>query len=187
MLPAMIAAAARGRIDPQLEAILGNDPLFCAGYRPSCIGAEAFSLGVYLTVLCRDELPFVDRSALARAIGGDPTFDAVFVHDPYLAACKEWDVPPAAEAVHLPVRADVPALLLSGQFDSFSPPPAAEEAVKDYGTGWALTIPGQTHNALGFVECPIDIRNEWIRNPMSPPNDTTCLKDMGIVFQTRGA
>ena len=183
-LPAMIAAAARGRIDPQLAEIMTNAPLFCAGYRPSC--SSGFSLGVYLTALCRDEVPFIDPASLAEAAGGDPTYEAVFVHDPYLAACEAWDVPPADSSVHDPVRADVPALLFSGQFDSFSPPPAARDALKDYGTGWVLEIPGQTHNALGFTECPIGIRNRWIWHPMSPPRDTRCLKDMGIMFQTEG-
>jgi pimeloyl-ACP methyl ester carboxylesterase len=191
-LPAMIAAAADGQLDPQLATIVSNDPLFCSGYRPSCSATDSpsfspgFSLGVYLTVFCRDEVPFIDETSIARAAGGDPVYEAVFVDDPYLAACKDWSVPPADPRVHQPVRTDVPALLLSGQFDSFSPPPVAKEAVKGYGTAWALAVPGQTHNTLGFTECPITIRNQWIRNPMSPPDDT-CLKDMGIVFQTSGA
>jgi pimeloyl-ACP methyl ester carboxylesterase len=186
-LPAMISASAHGRLDPQLAAIVAHDPLFCSGYRPSCTepGAEGFSLGVYLTVLCRDEAPFIDPDALARKAGGDPTFEAVFVRDPYLAACKVWNVPPAGPTIHQPVHTDVPQLLLSGQFDSFSPSPVAKEVAKTFGNAWVLEIPGQTHNALGFSDCPIGIRNEWIRDPMSPPAGTTCLGDMGIVFQTR--
>jgi pimeloyl-ACP methyl ester carboxylesterase len=186
-LPEMIAAAAHGRMDPELVNIVANDPLFCSGYRPSCTGgAQGFGLGVYLTVLCRDEAPFIDHAALAREVGDDPAFEAVFLHDPYLAACEEWNVPPADPAVHEPVRTDVPELLLSGQFDSFSPPPMALEATKTSSSAWVLEIPGQTHNTLGFSDCPIGIRNEWIRDPASPPPHTSCLKDMGIVFQTGG-
>ena len=96
-------------------------------------------------------------------------------------------MPPAGPTIHQPVHTDVPQLLFSGQFDSFSPFPAVEVAVKTFGNAWVLEIPGQTHNALGFSDCPIGIRNEWIRSPTSPPTATTCLKDMGIVFQTRGA
>jgi pimeloyl-ACP methyl ester carboxylesterase len=188
-LPAIIAAAAHGRIDPQLAEIVANDPLFCAGYRPSCtgVGVQRFSLGVYLTVLCRDEAPFIDPAALTREAGGDPTLEAVFVRDPYLAACKEWNVPPADSAVHQAARTDVPQLILLGRFDSFSPLPVAKEAAKTFGNAWVLEVPGQTHNALGFSDCPIGIRNAWIQDPTSPPVDTSCLKDMRIEFLTRGA
>jgi pimeloyl-ACP methyl ester carboxylesterase len=186
-LPAMIAAAAHGRIDPQLAQIVADDRLFCAGYRPGCtgLGVQPFSLGVYMTVLCRDEAPFIDPAALARKAAGDPTFEAVFVRDPYLAACDAWNVPPAGPTIHQPVHTDVPLLLLSGQFDSFSAPPITRAAAKTFGNAWVLEVPGQTHNALGFSDCPIGIRNEWIRDPMSPPADTRCLEDMGIVFLTR--
>jgi pimeloyl-ACP methyl ester carboxylesterase len=183
-LPAMIAAAARGRLDPGLAGILATDPLFCSGYRPSC-GGQGFSLGVYLTVLCRDEAPFIDRAALARQVGGDPAFEAVFVRNPYLAACNEWSVPPADPTVHQPVHTEVPQLLLLGRFDSFSPLPVAKEAAKTFGNAWVLEVPGQTHNALGFSDCPIGIRNAWIQDPTSPPVDTTCLREMGIHFNTK--
>ena len=185
--PAMIAAAAQGRLDPGLARTLAKDPLFCAGYRPSCtgVGVQGFSLGAYLTVLCRDEAPFIDRTALARDARGDPTFEAVFVRDPYLAACKQWDVAPADPAVHQPGGTDVPELLFLGRFDSFSPLPVAREAAKTFGNAWVLEVPGQTHNALGFSDCPIGIRNAWIQDPTSPPVDTTCLRDMGIHFNTK--
>jgi hypothetical protein len=185
-LPAMIAAVAHGRLDPRLTDVVATDPLYCSGYRPSCTGSagNGFSLGAYLGVLCRDEAPFIDTTALSSKAGGDSTYEAVFVGDPYLAACKEWDVPPADPAVHQPEHTDVPQLFVTGQFDSFSPPPVVLQEARTMDHTWALEIPGQTHNALGFSDCPIGIRNAWIRNTTSPPADTSCLSEMGIVFQT---
>ena len=57
-LPAMVAAASKGETDPLLEQIVGNDPTACAGRRPECVNPGAFVWGVYLSVMCRDVIPF---------------------------------------------------------------------------------------------------------------------------------
>jgi pimeloyl-ACP methyl ester carboxylesterase len=181
-LPAMISAAAAGRITPELGSIVANDPVFCAGYLPNCNPGGAFNLGDYLSVFCRDEAPFVDQTTVAAAIGADPAYRAVFTEDPYLAACKVWDVPPADPEVHARVRTSVPLLILTGQFDSFSPLPVASSAATTLEHALVLDIPGQTHNVLGFSDCPIDIRNAWVRDPMSTP-DSNCLRAMKTTFE----
>ena len=100
----VIAAAAHGSTTRPAIEILENDPAFCSGYRPGegCSGPD-FSLGVYLTVLCRDQVPFVDRSTLADSLRGDAAYQAVFGSNPYLDACTAWDVPAAAAVMGEPV------------------------------------------------------------------------------------
>ncbi len=180
-LPAMIDAAADGRLSPALATIEASDGLFCSGYRPLCIG-QGFSFGAYLSVFCRDEAPFIDQASLESAAGDDTWLRAVFAQDPYSAACGVWDVGASAPTVHEPVDTDVPLLLIVGQFDSFSPMPIAMEAAKTFDNVHVLEIPGQTHNALGFNDCPIEIRNAWVQHPESPPVDTACLKKLGVRF-----
>ena len=65
-LPATIAAAADGEATPWLLSTIAQDPIFCAGYRPLCVGQDGFSLGVYLTAFCRDQAPFIDDDAAER-------------------------------------------------------------------------------------------------------------------------
>jgi pimeloyl-ACP methyl ester carboxylesterase len=187
MLPAVISAAAQGRISPELAATMDDVPLYCPGYRPVCIGEgdEGFSLGSYLTVLCRDEVPFIDRADLSALVRSGPAFAEVFSHPPYLAACKVWDVPPATPAVHKPVHTDVPLLMLPGQFDSFSPASEARAVASTLPRAWVVEVPGQTHNTLGFSDCPISIRNAWVQDPTSAPADTSCLGALGVRFSTR--
>jgi hypothetical protein len=66
------AAAAAGEATPWLLATIAQDPIFCAGYRPFCVGQDGFSLGAYLTAFCRDQAPFID-DALYAAVDGDPS------------------------------------------------------------------------------------------------------------------
>jgi pimeloyl-ACP methyl ester carboxylesterase len=185
-LPATIAAAAQGRISGPLAAALEGGPLYCAGYRPLCVGVgdQGFSLGAYLTVLCRDQAPFIDPATLATAIGPDQTFRELLDHDPYLAACKVWGVAPANPAVATPAHIKVPLLMLIGQFDSYSSAPAARKVAATLPHAWVVEVPGQTHNALGFSDCPIGIRNAWMQDPTGPPEDTTCLHKLQVSFST---
>lgn len=184
-LPSMIAAAAEGEITAPAMRILENDPAFCSGYRPGegCFGPD-FSLGVYLTVLCRDEVPFVDRSALADSLRGDAAYQAVFGSNPYFDACAAWDVPAADAVMGEPVSGDVPVLILTGQFDPHSPTPVAEEAASQLSRAYVVEVPGQGHNVLGTGDCGVSIRNVWVDHPESPPDAIGCLDALSVSFET---
>jgi pimeloyl-ACP methyl ester carboxylesterase len=183
-LPDTIAAAAQGRISGPLAAALADSPLYCPGYRPLCIGVgdQGFSLGAYLTVLCRDQAPFIDRTALATAIGDDPALRKLVEDHPYVAACEVWGVTPANPAVARPVHTEVPLLLLVGQFDSYSSAAEARQVAATLPRAWVVQVPGSTHNALGFSDCPIGIRNAWVQDPTGTPLDTSCLHKLRVSF-----
>jgi pimeloyl-ACP methyl ester carboxylesterase len=171
-LPYTIAAAAEGKVTAPAREILENDPAFCSGYRPGegCAGPD-FSVGVYLTVLCRDELPFVDRSALADSFRGDAAFVTVFGSSPYVDACSVWDVLAADAVMSEPVAGDVPVLILTGQFDPHSPAPVAEEAANKLSRAYVIAIPGQGHNVLGFgASVQVAFRLNRTR-PIAPARD----------------
>ncbi len=184
LLPATIAAAADGEATPWLLATIAQDPIFCAGYRPFCIAQDGFSLGAYLTAFCRDQAPFIDDDALEAAVDGDPVYEAVFVHSPYREACDAWDVPAGDPAVAQPVDTDVPLLMLPGQFDSFSPPALAEAQAARLPMAWTIGVPGQTHNTLGFAECAITARNQWVQDPTTPPDQDACEAAPPLDFGT---
>jgi hypothetical protein len=185
-LPATIAAAAQGRISGLLAATLEQSPLYCPGYRPLCLGVgdQGFSLGAYLTVLCRDQAPFINRAALANAAGDDPAFRELVDGNPYLAACTAWGVAPANPVVARPPTTEVPLLLLVGQFDSYSSAAQARQVAATLPRAWVVQVPGSTHNALGFSDCPLAIRNTWVQAPTSPPQDTSCLESLRVSFAT---
>ncbi len=182
-LPDMIEAAAAGRLAPQLGTLVAEDPVFCAGYRPLCTG-QNFSLGVFLTRFCREQAPYINRNALHTATDGDRVLTAVFEHSPYVAACTAWGVPAAAHPP-TPVRTHVPALLITGQFDSYSDPATvqAQAQAGQLSRAWQVTVPGQTHNVLGFAECAITTRNQWTLRPTRPPATDSCATAPGPQFR----
>jgi pimeloyl-ACP methyl ester carboxylesterase len=184
-LPGALALVAAGEPAALFGEILANDPTFCAGYRPLCPRETAdFSLGVYLTVLCRDLVPFSNDGEVGEQLGESP-YRRMFDDNPYIDACEEWDVPTGDPGVHQPFSTDLPVLLLTGRLDSFSSAAAAEEVAASLPRARALDVPAQTHNVLGFTECTLAIRNQWINDPNGAP-DTACLDDLSIAFDMSG-
>ena len=164
----------------QVVRILGDDSTLCAGYRPICLHGGSFSLGAYLSILCRDDAPFIDMAA----VDADPTpaYHAVFGDNPYLAACVPWAVPPAEDVVHQPLGGSLPLLVLAGQFDAFVPDLLVTQSLSTRLNTYLVQVPAQTHNVIGFTECAMAIRNAWVDHPEAPPADTSCLATLEISF-----
>jgi pimeloyl-ACP methyl ester carboxylesterase len=179
-LPHTIALAAAGEVSDQVVRILASDPPLCAGYRPLCLQGRSFSLGAYLSILCRDDAPFLDLAV----VDGDstPAYHAVFGDNPYLAACVPWAVPPADDVVAQRFGAGIPLLALAGQFDSFAPGVLLTQSLSVLSRAYFVIVPAQTHNVLGFTECVLAIRNAWLDHPEAPPADTSCLDTLKLSF-----
>jgi hypothetical protein len=88
----------------------------------------------------------------------------------YGRACRAWPVPaPTGPA------ANVPTLILFGALDPYVD--ARSLLATASRTRFVVQVPHQTHNALGFDECPIALRNAWVDQPDTAPT-TDCLAGM---------
>jgi hypothetical protein len=180
-LPRVISDAASGRLNPHLADLVARDPVFCAGYRPQCLNVDGFALGVYLTVLCKEQLPGVDETALRQAISNEPAYDQVFARSPYVEACAPWNTP-GTEASPPADPNGTPLLLLPGQFDSFSRPEWSEAHSRDWEQTWTFTVPNNTHNTLGYDECGLSVRNAWAESPTTAPHADLCTNPLTLTF-----
>ena len=181
-LPRMITDAATGRLNRHLADLVASDPPFCAGYRPQCLNMDDFALGVYLTVLCKEQLPGVDPAALGTAVAGQPAYQQVFARSPYVEACAKWDTPGTVA----PPPADpngTPLLLLPGQFDSFSRPEWSRAYAEQWQHVWTFTAPNNTHNTLGYDECGLSVRNAWADTPAAAPDPALCSTPPTLTFR----
>jgi pimeloyl-ACP methyl ester carboxylesterase len=153
-----------------------SDPVLSHGYTVNHWDAWRLSLGTFYSILCHDELPFVDRAARSAAIDGDSWYVKAYgPKNPYLDACGRWNVGHAESDPHEPVVSDVPILMLHPHFDPYSPLPLIEETASTLSRSVLVDLP-LGHNVL-WHECPISIRNAFIDDPTSPA-DTSCVADM---------
>jgi WD40 repeat protein/pimeloyl-ACP methyl ester carboxylesterase len=167
-----IRESGRRPVDPR-AAGWRETPLFTNGYAVLFDDPLDFSSGLFYSIVCHDELPFVDTAALAEAAEGDPWYVEAYAHSVYSEVCERWGIGKAAANIHQPVRTDIPTLILVGRFDPFAPLPLIQEAAATLSNSWIVTAPNWAHNVLGS-ECGPPTRNAWIDAPTSPPN-TSCL------------
>ncbi len=162
-VPALVYDALDGRFGPTFE--LESTHATCIGYGQPC-RANQWTHGLVFSELCHDELPF------ARPAAAEPGFDQAFGDHPFLDLCRAWKVspgdPPRA------IRSNVPTLVLVGQMDPTISRPALEESMAGLDRGFLVTFPTLGSNMLAR-DCPREIRNSWIEQPLRPP-DTSCLE-----------
>ena len=136
------------------------------------------SEGVYYSVECYEEVPFNRWAAIATAA---EELDSPLV--PYLLAdmetmfevCGVWEVAPAPAVENLPVRSDIPTLLLAGQYDPITPPAWAYSAARYLSRSTVLEFPGVGHSVLDSGDCAQSIGLAFLNNPTGRLN-TTCLE-----------
>ena len=176
-LPRAIRAAADGRLAPVLAQIVGADPGMCYGYRATCSGQDDVAWGVYLTQLCRHDLPFLDPDQLSAAIAGDDAYAVAYDVELWQTVCDTWEVPPADDPLAELTNPPVPTLLMLGRFDSSTDVAWARRLAAQDDKVQLLIGYGDTHNTLGFSTCIRETRNSWVADPMAVVDPDRCHDD----------
>jgi pimeloyl-ACP methyl ester carboxylesterase len=166
------------------SASLGQQ--LCQGFLPNCWTQLVRSFGLYLSVMCRDVVPFTDSSSLRDLVNGDPAFEEAYGHSPFLGACSVWDAGRGDPIVATPVRSDVPVLVIVGRFDPFGMFPYAAQGTATLPNSSVLVSPVNGHVATGTEQeipqfCMVRIRDAWLSNPTSKP-DTSCIHRLRIDY-----
>jgi pimeloyl-ACP methyl ester carboxylesterase len=160
-IPRIVYRALDGNVKPVAE-VLAADPGLCIGYLPRCIHPR--SLGAYLSFTCPDVL----------ASAGNLDSGAFGADDPYLSACDAWGSD-ASQGPAEPVVTDVPALMLRGEYDGFSPLDLLQQAPATMPNAHVVLVPYIGHDIFGTYDCLREARNSWLANPGTGPSYQECL------------
>jgi pimeloyl-ACP methyl ester carboxylesterase len=140
-IPSAIRAAHSGDYAP--AAAFGT--AFAAGTRP------AFAIGMTLSVLCAEDVPYFTDAEMKAAAEG--TFLGEGFADGLHEACAAWPSGTVPDGYHDPVDSPVPTLLLSGEGDPVTPPEFAARAAAALPQSRHVVFPdmghGQTASACG--------------------------------------
>lgn len=97
--------------------------------------------------------------------------------------CGLWQAEARPLSVNDPVASDVPALLLSGNFDPITPPVYAEMAGETLTTAYNFVLPHVGHGVLRSDRCAVDIALDFINAPHSEPDSGCIAQTQPIAFQ----
>jgi pimeloyl-ACP methyl ester carboxylesterase len=165
-IPLIIHQAAQGDFASFLKEVIPADrsvPDFIAD-------------GMYLSVTCAEDTPFIDQDEARRANAGNPFGNyRVFQQT---RACSMWPQGRIPDGYHQPVTSSSPVLIFSGYMDPVTPPERGEEVASHLPNSRHVIIPHGGHGIEGLtnVECLDKLMLEFLSKGNARELDTTCVE-----------
>ncbi|MCM8737121.1 alpha/beta fold hydrolase [Azospirillum sp. A1-3] len=146
-LDRIVGDPAAGRVDdPAVLSLVMPPPIWTV--------LDSLAYGLNLTVGCRENRPHIDAAAARRAAADlRPYVMAEAVETDYDAACPALGLRPVDASFYRPATSDVPTLILTGAYDTFTAPARAEAMGRSLPRATLLSFRGLGHDVLGASLC----------------------------------
>jgi pimeloyl-ACP methyl ester carboxylesterase len=155
------------------EAMAGRyEPLMALSRLVTSTIGDSIMHGMQLSVICAEDAAElrVDPKD-AKSLMGTEIITVL------QAQCEAWPRGKRDPAFRAPLASDVPALLLSGEFDPVTPPRYGEDVVKLLPRGRHLVVRGQGHNVLP-VGCVPKVFARFVDEADAKALDVACLEQV---------
>lgn len=163
LLPLLVHEAAEGRA----AGLAAQSMLAMEGL------AQALALGMHNAVVCTEDVPFLEidedvRAALERTYLGYRQVEAL------RAMCEPWPEGVRDTDLKEPLVSDVPALILSGEYDPVTPPAYGQAVAYHLPQGRHLVVPGRGHG-VAASGCAPELLSRFVRTGDASSLDAECL------------
>jgi pimeloyl-ACP methyl ester carboxylesterase len=167
-IPMMIHRAAQGDFGPFLKDVIPEDkstPDFIAD-------------GMYLSVTCAEDVPFIDQDEAAKANAENPFGNYRVLQQ--TRACSLWPHGKIPADYHEPVSSDAPTLIISGQLDPITPPSRGDEVASHLPNSRHIVLARGAHGLEGLthVECMDKVMLEFLAKGDAKELDTSCVESV---------
>jgi pimeloyl-ACP methyl ester carboxylesterase len=158
----------------QVKAAAGGDLAPISALLPQLLYElkNAVSEGMWASVKCAEELPFVDLERARSAAKG--TLMGTLRLDQERAICGLWPRGRVPEDYHDPVVSNVPVLLLTAELDPTSPARLGAQAAEHLAHGTLVEVANRSHWGLGGNECIEGIVTGFLEAGSGAGLDTSC-------------
>lgn len=167
-VPLFLHLAAEGNFVPLAEAALN--------YRKWIVATGAN--GMYLSVTCAEDLPWINSGVGER--NAENTFLGSYRLVQQRAACALWPQAKLAPGYAEPTRSNVPALILTGQWDPVTPPAYGDIAAKHLPNSLHVVVPYGGHGFAGLngLDCLDNLIQTFIERGTTSGLDTSCTRSI---------
>ena len=138
--------------------------------RRTAAKGQLLSVGLFLSVTCAEDVPFIDRAAARRLAVG------TYRVDQQVRACAVWPRGTLPAGFTDPVRSPAPTLLISGERDPVAPPVWGEQVARHLPNGKHLVLAQGFHGLPDA--CTTKIMNDFIRRGTAEGLDTSCTANV---------
>ncbi len=165
-VPLSIHLAAQGNFEPLAETAIE--------YRINLVGSG--SNGMYLSVTCAEDLPWIKPGEGERMAAN--TFLGDYRLRQQREACALWPRAKVERDYAEPVRADVPVLIVTGEWDPVTPPSNGDAVAKTLPNSLHIVVPHGAHGLGGLenIDCILRIAAEFVERGTLISIDTSCVK-----------
>ena len=166
MIPLLIEQAHAGDFEGLLALALAGE---------SAPAEARVSLGMFFSVVCAEDLPWIgDEELRSRALG---TFLGDSTAAMWRRVCAFWPAGSVGADYHEPVRSEIPALALSGAFDPVTPPRWGDQLAEGLANVRHIVVPGAAHGTSG-AGCVPDLIAEFIRDGSAEGLQDGCVEEL---------
>ena len=139
-----------------------------------------FSVGMFLTVACHEEVAFATPDSVAASSPTDPFWNDYLAVSENVGTfafevCDLWNAGSAPAVEDEPVTGDIPTLFLAGDFDPVTPPQWAESAAELLDDAQVVRFPALAHGVTS-EPCGMGLAAAFIADP-SAPLDISCATE----------
>lgn len=136
--------------------------------------ADALALGMHNSVMCSEDLPFVDHETIDFTVLDD-TYIGALQFEALETICSIWPRGPVDDGFAEPLVTDIPVLLLSGDADPITPPRYADLAAIELSNARHLINAGQGHGQIA-AGCMPKIIAEFVSAADPATLDAQCME-----------
>jgi pimeloyl-ACP methyl ester carboxylesterase len=162
LLPLTMEAGQRGDLGP----LVSQAALLSEGI------SDSMAQGMFLSVVCAEDVPFLDEAEVAAA--ASTAFGRSFV-DELRASCGVWPTAELAPGYRSPIALSQPTLVLSGALDPVTPPRWGEHVLPHLSAGRHVVVPGAGHGTMS-IPCVTDMIQAFLDG--SDTLEVGCIDDV---------
>lgn len=164
LLPQLLVDASAGEFRGLLALAFSTD-----------LPRGAMSEGLFLSVVCAEDLPRIADRDIARETEGRFIGRAMF--DTRMRPCEFWPRGPVGDDYYAPVTSARPVLIFSGADDPVTPPSWGDHVAASLPNARHLVVPGAGHITL-MRGCVPQIVGRFLDNPDPKAADPACLASL---------
>jgi pimeloyl-ACP methyl ester carboxylesterase len=137
-------------------------------------------LGTYFATMCHEQIYATTAQELDADLGQSELIKKFSLASLFGSServfqlCQSWGAQQHDPRDSLPVTADIPTLVVSGEYDPTTPVTTGQMVANDLPDNHFYVIPGMGHGATVGNECSMKIMKEFLEDPARAP-DVTCL------------